>query len=340
MASAVAILCFGSPARATDALNVMAYGGAYQKSQDVYFNAFAKATGVTPVVESADDAAPKLKAMVEANAVTWDIIQGETSVIIDNCNNGNLEPFDWNKLDKSKFIPLAVQECGVGTIISASIIAYDADRFPGKRPATVADFWDVKTFPGKRGMRRKAITTLEFALYADGVAPGEIYKVLRTEEGVARAFAKLDQIKKDIVWWESSSSAPQLLGSGEVTMSTGWNGRITNARQQDGKNFVIIWDGQNYDGDFFAIVKGAPHKDLAYKFIETAMQPQLQAEQQKYISYGPTLLATTGLLSADKLKDLPTSPENLKTAIPNDAQFWADNGEELEQRFISWLNAG
>lgn len=326
-------------AAAEEVLTVMSYGGAYQKSQQVYFDEFTKQTGVKVVVESADEAWPKVNAMVEAGNVTWDVVQGETATIIQNCDNGNLEPFDWSLLDKSEFVPIAVQKCGVGTIISSSVIAYNADKFPNGAPATVADFWDTERFPGKRGMRKKAITTLEFALMADGVAPADVYSVLRTEEGVERAFTKLDEIKQEVVWWESSSSAPQLLGSGEVSMSMGWNGRITAARKDEGKNFVIIWDGQNYDGDFFAVVKGAPHKDLAQKFIAIASQPELQAKQSEMITYGPTRTNTLGLLPPERLPDLPTSEENLKSALPNDAQFWAENGETLESRFIAWLNA-
>ena len=44
---------------------------------------------------------------------------------------------------------------------------------------------------------------------ADGVKPADVYKVLRTPEGVDRAFAKLDQIKPHAVWWTSSSKALQ-----------------------------------------------------------------------------------------------------------------------------------
>jgi putative spermidine/putrescine transport system substrate-binding protein len=337
--AAILLLGTSSAAQAEDVLNVMSYGGNYQKSQEVYFNGFTKETGVKVAVESADEAWPKVNAMVEAGNITWDVVQGETSTIIQNCDNGNLEPFDWSLLDKSAFVPIAVQKCGVGTIISSSIIAFNADKFPSDPPKSVADFWNVEKYPGKRGMRKKAITTLEFALLADGVATADVYNVLRTEEGVTRAFKKLDAIKSNIVWWESSSSAPQLLGSGEVSMSTGWNGRITAAKKTEGKNFIIIWDGQIYDGDFFAVVKGSPHKDLAQKFIALASQPEFQAKQIEQITYGPTVKKTLELLPAEALSDLPTAEANLKSALPSDAQFWAENGEALETRFIAWLNA-
>jgi putative spermidine/putrescine transport system substrate-binding protein len=70
---------------------------------------------------------------------------------------------------------------------------------------------------------------LEFALMADGVRRPRSMIVLSTPEGVDRAFAKLDTIKKDVVWWEAGAQPPQLLADGEVVMTTAYNGRIFNA---------------------------------------------------------------------------------------------------------------
>ena len=59
----------------------------------------------------------------------------------------------------------------------------------------MADFFDLGKFPGKRGMRKGAKANLEMALMADGVPAAEVYTVLGTDEGVDRAFAKLDTSK-------------------------------------------------------------------------------------------------------------------------------------------------
>ena len=42
-------------------------------------------------------------------------------------------------------------------------------------------------------------------------------------------------------------------------------------------------------------------------------------------------------LAVHSLKDLPTAPDNMKTALIMDQQFWADKGEELRERFNAWL---
>ena len=38
------------------------------------------------------------------------------------------------------------------------------------------------------------------------------------------------------------------------------------------------------------------------------------------------------------LPKLPTAPDNLKTAFNLDTQFWADNGDQLKERFNAWLS--
>ena len=48
----------------------------------------------------------KIQAMVDANAVTWDVIDVDTATAVQGCAQGALETIDWAKLglDRSKFI--------------------------------------------------------------------------------------------------------------------------------------------------------------------------------------------------------------------------------------------
>ena len=175
------------------------------------------------------------------------------------------------------FLPGAVLDCGIGTISWSTIFAYSADVYPGDSgPKNWADFWDVEKFPGKRGMFSSPIFNLEFALLADGVPTDQIYDVLKSAGGIDRAFAKLAEIKEHVIWWAAGEGhvPPQLLSDGEVVMTTAWNGRIYNAVVAEGKNLVIVWDGQGMDYDFWVIPKGHPELDLAYKFLNFASRPR------------------------------------------------------------------
>ena len=68
-----------------------------------------------------------------------------------------------------------------------------------------------------------------------------------------RAFAKLDTIKDDIIFWTEGAQAPQLLADGEVAFATGYNGRMFNAIEVEGMDAAIIWDGQIVEWDGWVV---------------------------------------------------------------------------------------
>lgn len=336
--SALALSASCGAAFAADSLTITSWGGAYQKSQEeAYYKPFTAKTGIKIIQEEYNGEAARIRAMVESGNTTWDAIDVDAATAQQGCDEGFLTPIDYSKFGgKEAFVKGSTFECGIPTIIYSTIYAYDADKIKDG-PKTIADLFDTKKWPGKRALQKTPFGNLEFALMAEGVPADKVYETLKTKEGVDKAFKKLDTIKKDIVWWEAGAQPPQLLASGEVVMATAWNGRIFNANKVDKKNFKIVWDGQLMDYDLWAIPKGVKDLDAVYKFIAYASSPEAQAEQTKYISYGPALLAATPKIAPDILKDLPTAPENSKTALANDPVFWGDNKEELLKRFNTWI---
>jgi len=325
-------------ASAADGLTITSWGGAYQKSQqEAYFKPFAAKSGIKITEEEYNGEVARIRAMVQSGKTTWDAVDVDAATAQQGCDEGILQPIDYSKLGgKDKFSSGTVFECAVPTIIYSTIFAYDGDKLKDG-PTKIGDLFDTKKYPGKRGLQKTPFGNLEFALMAEGVPADKVYATLKTKEGVDRAFKKLETIKKDVVWWEAGAQPPQLLASGEVVMVTAWNGRIYNAVKNDKKNFKIVWDGQLLDWDFWVIPKGVKSLDASYEFIKFASSPEAQAEQTKYISYGPAVTAATPLVAPDIVKDLPTAPENAKTALANDPIFWGDNKEELLKRFNTWL---
>jgi putative spermidine/putrescine transport system substrate-binding protein len=316
-------------------VTVISFGGAVQKAQTkAYYEPFAK-TGTKVVAGEYNGEQAKIKAMVDTKNVTWDVVEVESAELARGCEEGIYEKLDYTKIgDKKDFIGTAVTDCGVGKFIWSTVIAYNADKIKTP-PSSWAEFWDVKKFPGKRGMRKGAKFTLEIALLADGVKPQDVYKVLATKEGVERAFKKLDQLKPYIQWWEAGAQPPQLLAAGDLVMSSAYNGRIATA-QKEGKNLKIVWAGNIYDGDHWAIPKGTPKRDEAYKFIKFASQPENQKVFSSEITYGPTNLKAVPLLDPKSLAEMPTAPANLNGALASNTKFWVEHGEDLEQRFNAW----
>jgi putative spermidine/putrescine transport system substrate-binding protein len=248
---------------------------------------------------------------------------------------GLLEKLDYKVIDASSFLPGFAGEYCVGGDVFSTVLAWNTKTYGDKGPQSWADFWDVKKFPGKRGMRKGARYNLEFALMADGVKSADVYKVLATKDGAERAFKKLTELKPSIQWWEAGAQPPQFLVAGDVALTTVYNGRI-DAANREGKNLKITWTGGIYDLDYWVIPKGTPNKEAALKFIAFASTPDAQAEYAKNIAYGPTNTKALAKLDAKVLGNLPTSPANSKDALQFNLKFWADQGEELEKRFASW----
>ncbi len=337
-AALLAGTAFAASARAGDELTVTSWGGSYSESQrKAYYEPYMAAGNKITEAEYNGEVA-KIKAMVEANAITWDVIDVDTATALQGCAEGALETIDWAKLglDRAKFIGAELMECAVPTIVYGTVFGYDTSKL-AEGPTTINDFFDLAKFPGKRGIQKNPTVNLEWALIADGVDAKDVYTTLSTPEGVDRAFKKLDTIKSEIIFWEAGAQAPQLLADGQVVMVSAWNGRLQTAIDKDKKPFKIVWDHQGLDWDWWAITKGTPKIEEAYRFVTFASGVGPQAEQTKYIAYGPANKDAIPGIEPATLPNLPTAPDNLKTAFNVDPQFWADHGDELKERFNAWL---
>lgn len=324
-----------SPVQARD-LTIVNFGGANADAQNVAFiKPYEKKTGKNVIAVAYNGEQAKVKAMVDSKNVIWDAVEVETSDLARVCDEGLYENIDWASiLNKSDIVRGGLDHCGVGIFVSSMVLAYNSDTLK-TAPTSWADFWDVKKFPGKRALRKTAFYTIETALMADGVAPADVYKVLSTPEGVDRAFKKLDELKPYIQWWEAGAQPPQMLASGDVVMSSAYNGRIDVA-QQEGRPLKIVWNQNLASFDYWAIPKGSSNKEAAIEFVKMASSPDEQATYSQHIAYGPVSKAAISKLSPELLARVPNSPANARNQLFQSVDFWTDHGEELEQRFTAW----
>ena len=335
-----------------DDLTIVSWGGSYSKSQiEAYHKPWMASTGHRILSEDYSGGLAEIKAQVQAGNVTWDVVSSQDAEALLGCDEGLFEEMDPSFLPPAPDGTPAVQDfyegtltdCAIGSVVWSTAIAYDQKRL-SPPPTRIHDFFDLEKFPGRRGMRKIPKANLEMALIADGVPPDQVYAVLETPEGVDRAFARLDSIKEHVVWWEVGAQPPQLLADGEVVMSTAFNGRVFNAFAAEGQPLVMMWDAQVLAVDTWTIVKGSPRRELALDFIKFASTPGNMAVQTAWISYAPVRRSASELIATyhsnpeiDMRPHMPTWPDNMKTAIWNDEEFWADRVDELNERFNAWL---
>jgi len=342
-----AALAPSAAAPAADNLTVVSWGGAYTRSQvEAYMKPYTAKTGVAFDVVDYNGGLNEIERQVESGQIEWNIVDVELSDAVRGCDSGLFEEFPHDEIlppgddgmpIHDDFIPAALQDCAVGEIVWSTVFAFDRTKFPEQQPRTIQDFFDVEKFPGKRGLRKSPRVNLEWALMADGVRSAEVYLELSKPGGIARAFRMLDTIRDHVIWWEAGSEPTKLLDRGEVVMTSAYNGRLYDAIAIENKPYQIVWDGQVWDIDLWAVVKGTENLETAFDFVAFSTDTQRLADQAKYISYGPVRRSSMRLIDPAMRWMLPTTSENLLNAVQNNFQWWSDNQARMDQRFREWL---
>lgn len=291
---------------------------------------------------------------VSTGVYKGDVIDFELPTAIAACRQGLLEKIDPAILPPGAdgtpatkdFVPGAIGPCWVASVVYSQIVIYAPDysvsRFQGIQPGRLADFFDLKTYPGRRALVRTGPKfNLEMALLADGVAPGEVYRMLETAEGLARAFAKLDTIRDVVVWTDSAKENLERVRTGQAVFATALNGDVHDAALHGFKPGVI-WDRQMYEMDVFGIPKGTPKKEMALDFLRDATTSQRLAGVASWVPYGPARRSAQKLVGDNPdlkipMRDvLPTA--HFDTAFLVDDGWWLAHQAEMAARWQEWLD--
>jgi putative spermidine/putrescine transport system substrate-binding protein len=346
------------------AVTVVSWGGAYTESQKLgYGDPTAAKLGIPVNWVDYTGGLSEIKAQKEAGAITWDIIDVYAKDTIIGCDEGIFHEFDFDKdfsaapdgtPASQDFFTSMPSKCAVGNILYSWNFAYNDDKIGSKKPTTIKDFFNTKKFPGKRAIYKGAMSNLEIALVADGVkasgaqAGGDLLYRKMEGSGIDRALNKIKKLCTDpnggCVFWNAGAQPPELLANGEVVMATGWNGRFFNA-QMEGTPIVQVWDAQILDYEYFALVKGGPgYADgSALKVLAEMTSTEGLAGSAKYIAYAPWRKSSIAIMEAGEpwFKDgktnmvphMPTNPANLKSHILMNPDFWADNQDEINEKW-------
>ena len=343
-------------AHMADTMTIVSWGGAYSASQQgAYHDPYAANTGITIVNdESSSEAVAKLRAMSEAGNITWDLVDVEAADAIRLCDEGLAMEIDHDEMlaaapdgtsASDDFGSSIISDCFIPQIVFSTTVGYRTDMVGETPPTDICAIFDTTTYPGKRALAKKPLANVEWALLCDGVAKDDIYTVLATPEGQDQAFAKLDTIKDDVIWWSAGAETPQLLADGEVVMGSTFNGRLFSAIAEQNQPIGMLWDAQMLDFDGWIVPAGLSDERLArvkdYLFFAT--DTQRLADQAKYISYGPArassapLVGDHGTLGIPMAEHMPTDPANAANVFVTNYEFWADYRDDLDAKFQAWL---
>ncbi len=333
IATAVLITANATVARAQNNVTFAGWGGTTQESVLKYLFGGADAQGIA-IRGQLSGAWTGIKAHLHSGAPGWDLTEIGFARCEEASQSGVLRPIDYTAVDKTKTQAHMATPNYVGVFTFAYGIAYQKKKFGDKGPQSWADFYDTKKFPGRRSMIGDGLYAFETALIADGVAPKDVYKVLKTPAGVDRAFKKLEEIKPSVaVWWRSTGQATQLMRDGEVDMAIFPNGRAL-ALAKDGIDVAYVWNQGFVDVECLMMPKNAANPKGAMQLINLALEPKNQAAFAAASGYGPVnpKAYDTGVLKPDQISWLPTAPGNIEKQIYTDQIWYAS--KEAQAAFL------
>ena len=337
------------------AVTLTTWGGAWTEAQiPAYITEAEKKLGIKIDLVDYSGGLAEIKAQIEAGDIRWDVIDALSNDTVVGCDEGIflevnideiLPPAPDGTPDSKEFLLDMPNKCAFPNVLYTWNYAYKHTNFEGEKPTTIEDFFDTEKFPGRRSIHKDPMTNLEMALVADGVPTDKVYDVLNTSKGVTRAIKKIEKLCNDpnggCVFWSAGAQPPDLVMSGEVIMSTGYNGRFFNAAVGEGAPITQVYDGMAFDYVFFVIVKGGPNTENAKKMLSFITNTQSGANMSKYLAYSPFRKSSMDVIQAgepwykdgktDILPHLPTNPKNLTNYYALDLNFWADNGVDLSE---------
>ncbi|BAO92888.1 ABC transporter substrate-binding protein [Caballeronia cordobensis] len=331
-AAAVALGGNWSIARAKPSKIVVATsGGALEAAyRPAYYKPWIAKTGIE-IVSTANTYA-KLKAMIDANAVEWDVAQLDGAVAATFAQQGLLEPLDYSIIDKSPLLANAAKPNYVISDVVGCVVAWNTQRVTkAQTPENWTDVFDLKRFAGQRGFWKQAYQTLEIALLADGVPKSKLYPL-----DVDRALKSLEKIRSEIFWWGSGAQSAQILSNGDVSAEMGWNGRLIDLRKS-GAPIDYHFNDSLFVGDAWVVPKGSKNKKEAMEFIALALDAKNQATFAGVIPYGPTNKNALQYIDKARMPDLPSSEQNYSRGVLQDFDWWGANGAATGAKFDKWL---
>lgn len=314
----------------------VSWGGSFQEGQmEAAGLPFAEASGAT-VLEDGPTEYAKIKAQVENDSVTWDIVDTDVIWAQKQCDAGEdglLLEIDTSIVDLSNVPEGLAGECFVPAMQYGYVFLYNADKYP-EPPTGWADFFDTEKFPGKRaiaGFEDIGPGIYEGALLADGVTEEDLYPL-----DMDRAYEKIDTIRDDLIYWKTGAESTQMIESGEADMALVWSGRGYEA-VKNGANYKPVWNQALVIYEALTVPKNVKNPDAAMAFLNYYLGAEQQARLTEATSYSPVNVNAEPKLDELGQSFLTTSPEIAPQMVDTDTEWWAENYDAELERWVKWL---
>lgn len=302
-------------------MTFVGFGGAFQQAQAAgWVTPFAQQSGAQVVQDTSEDTA-KIKAMVEAKNVTYDVVYGGGAPV--NLDCGTLyTKLDFTKIDVSQVSKEQVYPCQVPIDIEPELVVYNTKQITSNPPQTMADFFDFTKYPGKRAIPGDPANPDFFffeavSWYLNGLDKSKIWPV-----DVNKVMSFLSQNKKNFIYWNSYPNSQQVLEAGQATMAWVAAARPYQA-DLNGASYAPVWGACDYSPAFLSIPLGTPHLEAAYAFLNFAEGAEQQAAVTERAVYGPANVNAKPKVT-DVMAPWVINADREKGCVLNNTNYWGD----------------
>src|SRR4029077_19434637 len=102
-----------------------------------------------------------------------------------------------------------------------------------------------------------------------------------------RAFAKVKEIKNDLIFWTAGADSQQQLRDGEVVMGNVWSTRAKILEADTKGRVTWTWQDGILTPGVWVVPKGNPAGKAAMQFINSTLVPERQVEFLRPLGSGP-----------------------------------------------------
>ncbi|MGF7159563.1 putative spermidine/putrescine transport system substrate-binding protein [Rhodoligotrophos appendicifer] len=322
-------------AQAKELVFAMWGGDAEQAYQTAWGEPFKAKTGIDVVMDGSGPTSGRVRAMVEAGNVTWDIIDGGVGTQAALGAAKAAQEIDYTIVDPKKTLPGTDYRWGATVFVYGNVLTFDTQAFGGKTPKSWVDFWDVEQFPGKRVMYKYMAGTLEAALMADGVPMDQLYPL-----DVDRALKKLEVLKPHLILWDTGASSQQVFRDGEVVMGQIWHTRANLIKKESGGRFDFTFNqGLLQPGVMSVPVNNPAGTKVAMDFLASMQDPKSQVKLLELLGNGPANPAAEGTYPPELAAINPGAPENRKLMVLQNAEWYGANIVPVTKRFLDLMSS-
>jgi putative spermidine/putrescine transport system substrate-binding protein len=335
-------------------LNLIAWEG---YAQPQWVKPFEQATGCQVSAKYAGSSSEMVSLMANGGGGQYDMVSASGDADLRLIYGGDVKPVNINLIPQWKnlrpflqnppFNTIGGKHYGVSLQFGPNVLLYSKKAFPSA-PTSWSVLYDKK-YSGQVTVPNNPIQIADAALYLSKTQPGlgitDPYELTQPQFNAAVNLLKQQKplIKK---YWDLASQEISLFQSGTTVVGAAWPYQ-TNTLVAAGAKVADTIPAQGATGwaDTWMLATKAPHPNCAYKWMQWATTPKVQAQQAVFFGETPANKLACPIMDQLQKGACAAYHANAPEAYFKTIKFWktplaqCGNGKSDCVPFQQWVSA-